>query len=478
MGNISSLTKMQYANVISLLVFTLALIYEVVTIGFDWIRLLNIFNFILAWSIFINIHFAQSTIKKVASLIREAEAGKFSNRIEDINDNGEVKELCIGLNHMLDQLQGFIQQTTTVVSKVGNDVFDTKIETTEFKGDFAAAAHLINENVTTMGTHHKSLQFNNLTSNLGAISRSTNGLDVIQSDLAKTIEKLDEIVHKSSDTATESQQSIKDLDEVTSHLTSLTGIIHTSNEAITTLNHKANDISSVVNLIKDIADQTNLLALNAAIEAARAGEQGRGFAVVADEVRKLAERTQKATGEIGVAIQTLQQDANELQENSEIMDGLAAKSYQSITVFTDTLHSFNGNSSSIANVVEAIENTTFITLAKIDHMIFKNRAYDSFYTGELVGTFNDHHQCRLGQWYEKGNGKDSFSSLSSFKNVVQPHKIVHDKVISSIKCIEENGCLIKNTPMIVQNFTEMEEASRQLFSVMDQLLKESEHKES
>lgn len=477
MGNMSSLTKMQYANVISLIIFTLALIYEVVTIGFDWIRLLNIFNFILAWSIFINIHFAQATIRKVAAIIREAEAGKFSNRIDEITDHGEVKELCLGLNHMLDELQSFIQQTTKVVSNVGNDVFDTKIEATQFDGDFAAAAHLINDNVTKMDEHSKVLKLNDLTNNLGTISRSTNGLDVIQSDLAKTIVKLDEIVHKSSDTATESQQSIKDLDEVTSSLTSLTTIIHTSNEAITTLNHKANDISSVVNLIKDIADQTNLLALNAAIEAARAGEQGRGFAVVADEVRKLAERTQKATGEIGVAIQTLQQDANELQENSEIMDGLAAKSYQSITVFTDTLHSFNENSSSIADVVETIENTTFITLAKIDHMIFKNRAYDSFYTGKLVGTFGDHHGCRLGKWYEEGNGKGSFSHLPSFKAVVDPHKVVHAKVMDSTKCISENGCLIKNTPMIVKNFTEMEDASRKLFSIMDQLLRESEHKE-
>ncbi len=127
------------------------------------------------------------------------------------------------------------------------------------------------------------------------------------------------------------ERALAAMKETVGNVNAIAALIHASGESVGALDRSSQKIGGIVQVIKEIADQTNLLALNAAIEAARAGEQGRGFAVVADEVRKLAERTSKATEEIAGLIRDIQgqiggtvtgmQQANQQAEGSLTLVG-------------------------------------------------------------------------------------------------------------------------------------------------------------
>ncbi len=421
--------------------------------------------------------------------------GDLTKRLDETGTD-ELAQVSTYFNHFLENLEQLFSEAAR-----------TAINVAASAGAIQASA----QNIST-GIEQAALQATSVATASEEMSATSNDIARNCSLAATSSEHSNNVAHEGMTVTEATVTGMEKISEQVKHTASV----------IESLGARSDQIGAIIGTIEDIADQTNLLALNAAIEAARAGEQGRGFAVVADEVRALAERTTRATREIGDMIKAIQsetavavtamntgvlqvaQGSKDTERSGEALReilqqiGEVANQVQQISTAaeeqTRTTDEISGNihlmtdsfdravqmtrsqsaeSEHLSKMSEELQTSIrrfktrgsdilMLTVAANDHRLFVNRIRSAV-RGETKidnSSLPDHHNCRFGKWYDT-EGTALCGNLPSFRAITPPHERIHALSKDAIVAVNSGQQQLADKLM-----NEIEQVSR---SIMDTL---------
>ncbi len=260
-------------------------------------------------------------------------------RLKSIAEGDLTQRIDVKSTDELGQLGGYVNQSITNIHDVISEVSGATREVASAATEIASSSDEI-----ASGMNEQSSQ----------VTQISSAIEEMSSSVIEVARKSAEAANNAQNSGEVASEGGKVVNETINGMNAISDAVSSSAQSVSELGKRGEQIGQIIEVINDIADQTNLLALNAAIEAARAGEHGRGFAVVADEVRKLADRTTNATEEIAESITAIQSETNQAVERMNAGTDQVQVGVEKATQAGDSLEKIVAGAQDVAAMIQSI----------------------------------------------------------------------------------------------------------------------------
>lgn len=419
-----------------------------------------------------------AVLNALHSALLSVKQGHFNARVSSVQGMGEYGKIAWAFNDVMDLIEMYFNEVQNCFERAKNNNFDRMTLPKGLPEGLAETMTSINEALDAMRKSNEFMARIRLDHELQQLNGENliKKLVLVQQDLAQSSESVEKAQSHAKDNAEKAKESVEAAQRLSHSLTEVVSQISVLAQESKALEESNALIGKTVDLISEIAEQTNLLALNAAIEAARAGEHGRGFAVVADEVRNLAQRTAQSAKAIQDIIAQLNGRVHTMVSQTRALDQWSSATQNELLNFSKEFDKVYQAANDIIDILDYTKDLTFASLVKLDHVLYIERGYMAASQGDesyLKAISVGHHDCRLGEWYDEGDGKKAFSRVPAYKALESPHAKVHALVQKAVEQSRRDWVHDESAlSSIVQTMREAEKESHVVMDILTNMVEE------